>query len=247
MNSIVNMFYGLDNSIENKETRCSQYKNNSAYTPALNQGINFKNYQNKIKNKIKNKRDSNNVNTKEGFQNSNNSNNSNTSSDGSYKLAEDSKQILSDTSSGTDKTLQNEYNITLLAYQKLLAKVSGGTTDYVNRVNPTNPYLNKYIHWTDPAAGGSIMYVTNQGVAKPIGDGDIYTSLWGNNGCPDDKSTIDVTIPWDSSYNVEGTTIPTTPSLTVGPPMTKGESCGNEGNNVYVDKLLTNSSATYSG
>ena len=241
MNSIANMFYGLDNSIENKESRYSEYKNNSLYTPALNQGLNFKNYQNKIMNKTKIKRDSNNVNTKEGFQTSN------TTDDGSYKLAEDSKQILSDTSSGTDNSLQNEYNVTLLAYQKLLAKVSGGTSDYINRVSPTNPYLNKYIHWTDPAAGGSIMYVTNQGVAKPITDWDIYTGLWGKNGCPDDKSTVDITIPWDSSYNVEGTTIPTSPSLTVGPPMKASESCGNEGNNVYVDKLLTNSSATYSG
>jgi hypothetical protein len=248
MNSIVNMFYGLDNSIENKETQRSQHKNNSIYTPALNQGMNFKNYQNKIKNKIK--KDINKVNSKEGFQTSNTSSNtsSTTADDGSYQLAEQSKQILSDTSSGTDNSLQNEYNVTLMAYQKLLAKVSGGTDDYINRVNSTtNTYLNKYIHWTDPAAGGSIMYVTNQGVAKPITDWDIYTGLWGNNGCPDDKSTIDITIPWDSSYLVEGTRIPTKPTLVVGSPITKGESCGNEGNNIYVDKLLTNSSATYNG
>ena len=137
MNSIANMFYGLDNSIENKETQRSQHKNNSIYTPALNQGMNFKNYQNKIKNKIK--KDINNVNSKEGFQTSNTS--STTSADGSYQLAEQSKQILSDTSSGTDNSLQNEYNVTLMAYQKLLAKVSGGTTDYVNRVSPTNSYF----------------------------------------------------------------------------------------------------------
>ena len=78
MNSIVNMFYGLDNSIENNKVQKSEYKNNSAYTPALNQGINFKNYQNKIKNKIK--KDINKVNSKEGFQNSNNSNTSSTTS-----------------------------------------------------------------------------------------------------------------------------------------------------------------------
>ena len=242
MNSIANMFYGLDNSIENKESRHSEYKNNSLYTPALNQGQNFKNYQNKIMNKTKIKRDSNNVNTKEGFQTSNK-----TSDDGSYQLAEDSKQILSDTSSGTDNSLQNEYNITLLAYQKLLAKVSGGTSDYINRVSPTNPYLNKYIHWTDPAAGGSIMYVTNQGVAKPINDKDVLKSILGINGCPTMKSMIGISLPWDSSYLVAGTKIPTKPTLVVGPVMTKGESCGNEGNNVYVDKLLTNSSATYNG
>jgi hypothetical protein len=243
MNSIVNMFYGLDNSIENKEIPHSEYKNNSLYTPALNQGMNFKNYQNKIKNKIK--KDINKVNSKEGFQNFNTS--SSTSSDGSYQLAEQSKQILSDTSSGTDKTLQNEYNVTLLAYQKLLAKVSGGTTDYVDRVSSNNSYLNKYIRWSDPSANGAIMYVTNQGVAKPINDKDILKSILGVNGCPDIKKIINISIPWDSSYTVFGTTIPTTPSLTVGTPMKTAESCGNEGVNVYVDSLLTDSTATYKG
>ena len=243
MNSIVNMFYGLDNSNENSENQHSEYKNNSMYTPALNQGVNFKNYQNKIKNKIK--KDINNVNRKEGFQNFNAS--SNTSSDGSYQLAEKSKQILSDTSSGTDKTLQNEYNVTLLAYQKLLAKVSGVTNDYVDRVSSNNSYLNKFIRWSDPLANGAIMYVTNQGVAKPINDKDILKSILGVNGCPDIKTIINISIPWDSSYTVFGTTIPTTPSLTVGTPMKTGESCGKEGTNVYVDTLLTDTTATYKG
>jgi hypothetical protein len=248
MNSIVNMFYGLDNSIENTKLQKSEYKNknNSVYTPALNQGINFKNYQNKIKNNIK--RDINNVNSKEGFQNFNNSNtSSSTSSDGSYQLAEQSKQILNDTSSGTDKTLQNEYNVTLLAYQKLLAKVSGGTNDYIDRVSPTNTYLNKLVSWSDPSANGAVMYVTNQGVAKPINDKDVLKSILGTNGCPTMKSMVSISLPWDSSYLIEGTTIPTKPTLVVGPVMTKGESCGNEGNNVYVDTLLTNSNATYNG
>ena len=243
MNTIVNMFYGLDNSIENKEIQHSEYINNSLYTPALNQGMNFKNYQNKIKNKIK--KDINNVNRKEGFQNFNTS--SNTSSDGSYQLAEQSKQILSDTSSGTDKTLQNEYNVTLLAYQKLLAKVSGVTNDYVDRVSSNNSYLNKYIRWSDPLANNAIMYVTNQGVAKPINDKDILKSILGVNGCPDIKTIINISIPWDSSYTVFGTKIPTTPSLTVGTPMKTAETCGNEGVNVYVDSLLTDTTATYKG
>ena len=242
MNSIANMFYGLDNSIENTKIQNSEYTNNSVYTPALNQGMNFKNYQKKITNKIK--QDINNVNSKEGFQNFNNLNKS---PDGSYQLAKQSKQILNDTSSGTDKSLQNEYNSVLLQYQKKLAEVSGGTTDFINRVSPSNPYLNKYIRWTDPAAGGSIMYVTNQGVAKPISSWDIYSGLWGKNGCPSDKTVVDITIPWDPSYVVEGTTIPTSPSLSVGTQMKANESCGNEGLNVYVDKLITNSKAKYNG
>jgi hypothetical protein len=42
-----------------------------------------------------------------------------------------------------------------------------------------------------------------------------------------------------------GTRIPTIPTLTVGTPMKKGESCGKEGLNVYVDTLITKSKATY--
>ena len=244
MNSIVNMFYSLDNSLHNNNTNTnthSKYKNNYDLitTPALNQGTNFKNYQNKIKNNIKKK--INNVNSKEGFQTSSSSEN------GSTQLAEQSKQILNETSSGTDKILQNEYNITLLAYQKLLAKVSGGTKDYIDRVSANNSYLNKYIRWSDPSANNAIMYVTNQGVAKPINDKDILKSILGINGCPDIKTIVNISIPWDSSYTVFGTTIPTTPSLTVGTPMKIGESCGKEGINVYVDSLLTDSKATYKG
>lgn len=238
MTSLVNIFFDLDNSTENRKKPHSEYKNNLLSTPALNQGANFKNYQNKIKNKIK--KQINNVNSKEGFQNFN-ANNNNTD------LAEQSKQILSETRSGKDTSLQDEYNSILNLYQKKLAEVSGGTSDFINRVSPNNPYLNKYIRWTDPAAGGSIMYVTNQGVAKPITDWDIYTGLWGKNGCPDDKSVLDITIPWDTSYTVEGTTIPTSPSLTVGTPMKANGSCGNEGVNVYVDKLITDTDANYNG
>jgi len=241
MNSIVNMFYGLDDSIENKKK--SHSKNNSIYnTPALNQGANFKNYQHKIKNNIK--KDINKVNNKEGFQNFNSS----STSDTSYQLADQSKQVLDETSSGTDNSLQNEYNVTLLLYQKLLNKVSGGNSDYINRVSSTNTYLNKLVRWTDPSANGAVMYVTNQGVAKPINDINVLKSILGSNGCPNIKNMVDITIPWDSSYIVEGTTIPTSPSLVVGPFMTTGESCGNEGNNVYVDSLINpNASVTYNG
>jgi len=243
MNSLVNMFYSLDNSLHNNNHSNihSKYKNKNDFitTPALNQGSNFNNYQNKIKNNIKKK--INNVNSKEGFQTSS------TSENDSIQLAEQSKQILSETSSGADKTLQNEYNITLLAYQKLLAKVSGKTNDYIDRVSSNNSYLNKYIHWSDPSANNAIMYVTNQGVAKPINDKDILNSILGVNGCPDIKTIINISIPWDSSYTVFGTTIPTTPSLTVGTPMKTGESCGKEGTNVYVDTLLTDTTATYKG
>ena len=97
MNSNQNMFY-LDNSTKSNRIQYSEYKNNSQYTPALTQGNNFNNYQNKIKNNLKNK--INNVNRKEGFQNSSDDSSS------SFKIGEQSNQVLNDTSSGKNNSLQ---------------------------------------------------------------------------------------------------------------------------------------------
>ena len=99
MNSIVNMFNVLDNSVENIKNKNYENVNNSISTPALNQGTNFKNYQNKIKNNLR--KNINYVNNKEGFQNP-------SSSDKPNQLAEQSKQILSETSSATDNSLKNK-------------------------------------------------------------------------------------------------------------------------------------------
>ena len=230
MNSIVNMFNVLDNSVENIKNKNYENVNNSISTPALNQGTNFKNYQNKIKNNLR--KNINYVNNKEGFQNP-------SSSDKPNQLAEQSKQILSETSSGTDNSLQNEYNIILKLYQKKLAEVSGGTNDFINRVNPSNPYLNTNIRFTT----GHICYVTNQGVVKWIPSGEIWDSLRNSPG----KTYTDVNIPWLSDYDTPGTNIPTNPPLVSGTNMVLGQSCGNEGLNVYVDTLITDTTANYDG
>jgi hypothetical protein len=230
MTSLTTVFYDLVNSTENRKNTNFENKNNLISTPALNQGTNFKNYQNKIKNKIK--KDINNVNSKEGFQNFNTTNNT-------TQLAEQSKQILDETRSGKDSSLQNEYNLVLLQYQKKLAEVSGGTNDFINRVSPNNPYLNKYIQFTT----GHICYVTNQGVVKWIPSGEIWDSLRNSPG----KNVTQVNIPWLSEYDISGAIIPTSPTLVSGTNMTLGESCGNQGLNVYVDKLITNTTANYNG
>jgi hypothetical protein len=224
------MFNVLDNSVENTKNKNYENVNNLISTPALNQGTNFKNYQNKIKNNLR--KNINYVNSKEGFQNLN-------SSDKPNQLAEQSKQILSETSSGTDNSLQNEYNIILKLYQKKLSEVSGGTNDFINRVNPSNPYLNTNIRFTT----GHICYVTNQGVVKWIPSGEIWDSLRNSPG----KTYTDVNIPWLSDYDTPGTSIPTNPPLVSGTNMVLGQSCGNEGLNVYVDTLITDTTANYDG
>ena len=102
----------------------------------------------------------------------------------------------------------------------------------------TNPYLNKTIRFTT----GHIAYVTNQGVVKYIPSMDIWNTSTAS------KEYTELDIPWNDAWNnVPGITIPTTPPLVSGKFMTLGESLGNEGRNVYVDKLITNTTATYQG
>jgi len=244
MTSIVNLFSNFNDLTKPKSVTDSatNYSNNNEklISLSLNQGSKFKKYQTKITNSLEKK--INKLSGVEGFQ---------TNTNQTSNLTDQTNDLLKTTDISsqqqTIKDLQTQYNDTVNEYQTLLSKINGTTNDYINRISSNNRYLNKYIRWTDPAAGGTTMYVTNQGVAKPITDWDIYTGLWGKNGCPDDKKMIDITIPWDSSYGVEGTIIPTNPSLTVGTSMKANESCGNEGVNVYVDKLTASSKANYNG
>ena len=133
---------------------------------------------------------------------------------------------------------QNNY---LTNYSNVFTKLTAKAEDYVNRISSSNPYLNKFIRFKN----GTIVYVTNLGVAKPITSSETYQSLLGKNGCPVD--VIDVPMDWSISY-IEGSIIPLNPTLLVGTPMTPGESCGNEGKNVYVSSIVsTNASSSYLG
>ena len=156
----------------------------------------------------------------------------------------DSQMVYRDT--GISNTLPNSQllqsqNNNLTNYSNVFAKITGKTEDYMNRISPSNPYLNKFVYFKND----SIVYVTNLGVAKPIGSWETYQSLLGKNGCPVDLIHVDMN--WLPSY-IEGSIVPLTPTLVVGTPMTPGQSCGNEGKNVYVSSILsTNATAAYQG
>ena len=143
-----------------------------------------------------------------------------------------------------DKTL-NEYNDTLIKYNELTKQLQVSSTDYVQRINPKNQYLNKVIRFPS----GQLYYVTNQGVAKYIPDPTILKSISGKNGCPNTSSDyINITIPWLNEYSIEGTQIPTNPPLIIGKNMKANESCGHEGSNVFVNTMLSSKpTPTYVG
>jgi hypothetical protein len=203
-------------------------------TPSLKQGSILKKYQSKIiknteKKQIQNQGKTKKLNTlKEAFQDLNISN------DG---LTSQSMSVLEKTSSPNSDVdvsfLKKNYDYFLSQYNNLMNEISGNTSNYLNRTDSTNPYLNKVIKFNT----GEFAYVTNQGVVKYMSSQDLLTS----------KNYIDVNMPWLSSYSTPGTIVETTPNLVIGTPLQKNQSVGNEGNNIFVDRLINNSNATYSG
>lgn len=129
------------------------------------------------------------------------------------------------------KSLQKKYDDLMLQYTNIQKSIGDSTLDMINRVSSNNPYLNKNIRFTT----GETAYVTNQGVVKYIPSLDIWKSV----NIPTDY--IDVGIPWESTWtNNPGQIIPTTPSLVSGTSLKLNQAVGNEGTNIYVNKLLSN-------
>ena len=203
---------------------------NQSYS--LNQGNNFKKKQGKnTKNMITNK-------NMEGFTLQNGP---------QLNTAQQSKNVLlqaqlTPTQQNNITTLKNNFNQALEEYQQLYSQISSSVNTYISRTGSNNPYLSKNIKFTD----GTICYVTNKGVAKPYSNFQIYKATAGENGCPSQQEIVNVNIPFSSTYT-EGTQIPTTPPLIVGTSMIQGQSCGNEGENVFVNSIISNPTTQYVG
>jgi len=197
----------------------------SDITISLNQGKQFNKYQNKI---IDNLEKNEEYSTLEGFT-------------GGVLTNETNKVINSNNYSRQQadiNRLRKEYQDTLKQYKDLSEQISKNTNNYVERVDPNNPYLNKLVRFSN----GTICYVTKQGVVKPIKNRDILNSL----KVP--KERIDLTIPWIQSYNTPGTLIKTNPPLISGTAVLMNQSFGNEGSNVFVNQFLPpRTSASYMG
>ena len=142
--------------------------------------------------------------------------------------------------------LREEYSNVLSEYRRISADIVAAETDYINRTttNTGNKFLNKNIKFNN-TDNPIYAYVTNKGIVKKFGTQVMFNKTAGLNGCPD-RNYIDVNIPWISAYDVAGATIQMPqisgsvagPKLIVGAPMTQGESCGYEGSNVFVDKMM---------
>ena len=258
-----------EKSIQHHFNEYQQHKNRNANeSVSLTQGDKFINYQNKMKAQVTGSNKFNlfsNYGGKEGFTQSDATSNTSTSNTSTSNtstsqpdasgntggsntsLQSSSTNVLSSTKmSSTDKAslkkLKMEYEMTLKLHQKLQEKIAKTTQQYLKRVNKqTNPYLGKTVSFE-----GALCYVTNQGVVRYYSNMDLYNNTAGLNGCGT-TDWIEMDIPWKSTYAVAGTLIPTDPPMVSGPPMTYGQACGNEGENVYVNMPVDSSSANYVG
>ena len=218
--------------------------NNDLLKISLTQGKQFNNYQKSIKKGVSK---TTNKNLKEGFVTSEQEMMVRPEHEGYVPVLKNQQHgsTLINTTNQKDldefKQLQAKYSDLMLQYTSVQTTIGDSSLSNINRVSSKNPYLNKNIRFTD----GTICYVTNEGIAKPYPTSDIYNSIVGKNGCPP-KEYIALTISWSSQY-IKGSTIPTNPPLIVGSNMVAGQSCGNEGDNIYASKLINNPNSSYVG
>jgi len=243
MSTISNLFSNFDDltkkkSIIDNPTDCES-KNiiKTEYSPSLNQGKTFSNLQNKTTMSLE--RNAERLSSKEGFQGLSGSGNS---------LTKQTKKVIGENDyTSQQQTLANlkaEYNKTLSEYQTLANQLESIATGYVNRTNSSNPYFGKVIQFQ----GGNMSYVTGSGVAKWIPTQAIYNQNAGKNGFPAKGAVTTVNLPWSTSYQTPGATIPTKPfPLVSGSPVNAGQSVGNEGVNIFVNQMISNPTSSYVG
>ena len=203
---------------------------------SLIQGKKFKKYQNKISKNIESGDTKNNY-LKEGFENVLETNKA--------QMTNVRQQNISDSMELT--RLKNQFDTVLQDYVTLESNSSGTMKDLLGRYGQNNPYNGKNVVIDN---NGQLGYVTDQGNYKWYSNIDVIEQNSGKNGCPiyERDNTEHMNINNPEVYNTFGSVLNSSPSLKVGSAMISGQSCGNEGQNVYVDSLVPkNVKTTYKG
>jgi len=117
------------------------------------------------------------------------------------------------------------------------------TNSYLTRAETQNPYLNKNVRLSD----GQLGYVTSKGVFKWYPTQSIYEQTAGKNGCS--SELVNVNASSNNKFNTPNEIIYADYPMKVGTAMRMGQSCGNEGSNVFVSRATEqkNVSEEYTG
>jgi hypothetical protein len=134
--------------------------------------------------------------------------------------------------------LQSQYDELISQYNEAKQNIETDGTNYIDRISKDNIYLNKNITINNsdgqmPVVSSGIGgYVTGKGIFKNYADQATFDSTAGKNGCP-------VEVMKDVKFNNFSSL------LSNGTDMKQGQSCGNEGINVYVSNVLTDPKVEY--
>ncbi len=135
-------------------------------------------------------------------------------------------------------------------YQKILSEYSSVHKELLSKISQyfkikDSKIINKNIRLNINGSGskGQIGYVTNDGVFKHYPSWSIYQNTAGKNGCPADFINVDAR---NTGYRILFND-KNLPDLKLGTPMQTGQSCGFEGNNVFVTEPGTIGVTKYEG
>ena len=139
-------------------------------------------------------------------------------------------------------SLKTQYATLQGQVKTLQSSALESTQTYLDITNPNNKYHNSNIRFT---GNGAVGYVTNKGDYKWYPNMVVLNNTAGKNGCPSGWSDVNNA---GTGFNSQGTIIEAAPPVIVGTTMQRGQSCGNEGNNVYVNSIIPpGTQPSYSG
>lgn len=213
--------------------------------PTLRQGLSFKKYQTEIKTNpravaIANDLEEKETTTIQGFNNSLNEENEESAPvvEGFATQGSSMSSTIMTPSSPVSQEIMSqllELDKLQTQYNSLLEQYNTANNSSVEKVKTTlnnitsNPYANKNV----TLSNGKTYYVTNKGTSKLYDSNATYSSTNGKNGCPSGSTSLNLSSL--SNITVSGSN------------MVSGQSCGNEGSNVFVNKTLNTPTSTYLG
>ena len=127
------------------------------------------------------------------------------------------------------QTLDTQFNSLVEQYNTAQASFNSTTNTYISNERTKNPYLGTNITLNT----NNSYYITGKGIAKMFDSSTTLAGTMGNNGCPAASKTIN------------SSALPS--QVSSGTAMVSGQSCGNEGQNVYVSSVVANPTASYIG
>ncbi len=212
--------------------------------PTLKQGLKFKKYQKDIKTNprtvaIANDLEEKETTTIQGFNNSLNEENEESAPVEGFttQTSTMSKTIMTPSTPVSQEILSqlSELDKLQTQYDSLIEKyntVNNSSADKIKTklTNITNnPYANKNVTLSD----GKTYYVTSKGTSKLYDSSATYNATNGQNNCPSGSTSLNLRSLSDVT--------------TSGSNMVSGQSCGNEGSSVFVNKTLNTPTSEYIG